>query len=163
RSSASVAGSTCTCTWARPSESLTARSTWSVVSWVCSRLCRRDTPITTSAKLSPPASRTRTERTSATPATPHTARPATRVSPDRGPGQEHRLGEGGEVLGLAVAVGMLPVGRALRDADREEREDRGDGIDAGVRRLGQHAEAPACKTDRKLDQHKRQSGHQRQQ
>ena len=67
--SAPVLGSTCTVTWAGPICDRTASSTWSMVWWLRSSPSSRETPITTSAKLSPPASRTRTDRTSATPGT----------------------------------------------------------------------------------------------
>ncbi len=89
RSSASAAGSTCTCTCARPSESRTACSTRSVVSWVFSSPSSRETPMTTSAKLSPPASRTRTDRTSATPTTLRTTRSTAPARPDGARSIEH--------------------------------------------------------------------------
>ena len=54
----------------------------SVVSWLRSTPARRGTPITTSAKLSPPASRTRTERTSLTPGTERAARSTRPATPD---------------------------------------------------------------------------------
>ena len=52
--------------------------------------------------------------------------------------QERALGERGEVLGLAVAVGVVAVGRPDRDAQRVERQERRDEVGAGVRRLGDH-------------------------
>ena len=54
----------------------------SVVSWLRSTPASRGTPITTSAKLSPPASRTRTERTSLTPGTERAARSTRPATPD---------------------------------------------------------------------------------
>ena len=41
------------------------------------------------------------------------------------------------MLGLAVPVVVLLVGRADRDADREQRQQRGDEIGRGVRGLGE--------------------------
>ena len=52
-----------------------------MVWWLRSSPSSRETPITTSAKLSPPASRTRTDRTSATPGTSWAICPIRRSSP----------------------------------------------------------------------------------
>ena len=46
--------------------------------------------------------------------------------------EKRRLGERGEVLGLAVPVLVGDVGRPAGDAEREEREQRGDEVGAGV-------------------------------
>ena len=69
-------------------------------------------------------------------------------------GREHedgRLAERGQVLRLAVPVGMLVVGRALGDADRVQREQRGRRVDAGVHGLGEDAEAAGEIADEQLD------------
>ena len=58
--------------------------------------------------------------------------------------REHRrLDEGGEMLSLAVAVLVPLVGRANGDADREERQQRGDEVGARVQRLRDEPEAAA--------------------
>ena len=56
--------------------------------------------------------------------------------------EDRRLGQRGEVLSFAVAVGVVPVGGADRDPDREERKERRDEVGAGVQRLGEEPEAP---------------------
>src|SRR6185295_13437329 len=58
----------------------------SVVSWLRSTPASRGTPMTTSAKLSPPASRTRTDRTSLTPGTERAASSTRPATPDGGRG-----------------------------------------------------------------------------
>ena len=68
------------------------------------------------------------------------------------------LGQGGQVLGLAVAVGMRPVGGPAGDADREEREQRGDEVGARVQRLGDEPEAAAREARAELDPHQRHRG-----
>ena len=62
--------------------------------------------------------------------------------------EERRLGERGEVLGLAVPVLVRDVRRPPRDAEREEREQRRDEVGAGVDRLGDEAEAVRREPDR---------------
>ena len=54
------------------------------------------------------------------------------------------------MLGLAVAVRMLLVGRPLGHAHGVEGEHGGHGVDAGVGRFGEHAEAAAGEPDRYL-------------
>ena len=54
--------------------------------------------------------------------------------------EDARLGERREVLGLAVAVLVAPVGRPDGDADGEERQQCGDEVGARVERLGDEAE-----------------------
>ena len=58
--------------------------------------------------------------------------------------EDRGLAEGGQVLGLAVPVGMPLVGRPAGDPDREEREERGDEVGPGVNRLRDQPEA-ACR------------------
>ena len=89
--------------------------------------------------------------------------PASRATRERADGdadeQEHeRLGEGGEVLGLPVAVRMRAVGRAACHSDREEGQQRGDEVRSGVERLRDEPEAAARKARRELDPHQRQRG-----
>ena len=57
-------------------------------------------------------------------------------------GDDHQAGfhEGGEVLNLAVAVGVIFVGGLAGDAHREEGEARAQQVDAGMRRIGEHAQ-----------------------
>ena len=54
--------------------------------------------------------------------------------------EEGALGERGEVLGLAVAVVVVAVGRAQRDADREQRQQRGDEVGRRVGGLGEEGD-----------------------
>ena len=96
------------------------------------RRCTITTPITTSAYhvastggCAPPASRAIARQT------------ITRLASD----EDRGLAERGEVLRLAVPVLVAEVGRARRDADREERQQRRDEIGARVRRLREQAEA----------------------
>ena len=65
------------------------------------------------------------------------------------------LGKRGEVLGLAVAVLVAPVGRLGGDADREEREQGRDEVGARVDRLGDQAEAVRGEADRELERDER--------
>ncbi len=74
-------GSTWTVTCAGPMRDRTASSTSSMVWWLRSSPSSLDTPMVTSAKLSPAASRTRTDRTSVTPGTVNAACSITRVRP----------------------------------------------------------------------------------
>ena len=69
--------------------------------------------------------------------------------------EDRRLGQGGQVLGLAVTVGVPQVGRPHRDADGHEGQQRGDQVGAGVRRLGEQAEAAGRYSGHELhrDQH----------
>ena len=53
-------------------------------------------------------------------------------------GDERRLAEAGQRLGLAVPEAMLAVGRGQRVADGEERDQRGHGVDARIGERGQH-------------------------
>jgi hypothetical protein len=77
---------------------------------------------------------------------------------NRPPGDEQRrededpgLPERGEVLGLAVAVGVAHVRRTGGDADGEEREQCGDEVGAGVDRLGDETEAVGREPRGELD------------
>ncbi len=67
--------------------------------------------------------------------------------PDRGAGEERGLAQRGQVLGLAVAVGVLAIRRPFGDADGIEREHGGHRVDARVRGFGEHAQAPAGEPD----------------
>ena len=60
------------------------------------------------------------------------------------------LGERREVLGLAVAERMAVVRRAPRDADGEERQQRGDDVGARMDRLGDEREAVGEQPDDEL-------------
>ena len=53
---------------------------------------------------------------------------------DAGDDEDRALGERREVLGLPVAVLVAGIGGPHGDADREERQQRGDEIGAGVGR-----------------------------
>jgi hypothetical protein len=64
---------------------------------------------------------------------------------------EPGLAERGEMLGLAVAVGVSAVGRAERDADREEGQQRRDEIRSGVEGLGDETEAVRLEPDDQLE------------
>ena len=55
--------------------------------------------------------------------------------------EDRRLRERRRVLGLPVAVRMAAVGRTDGDADREEREQRGDEVGPGVGGLREEPEA----------------------
>ena len=66
-------------------------------------------------------------------------------------GEERRLGQGREVLGLAVSVGVGAIGGPAGHPDCKEREQRRDEVCAGVDRLGQEAEAVRPEADAELD------------
>ncbi len=80
--------------------------------------------------------------------------------PDRRPREEDRLAERRQMLRLAMAVGVLAIGRALGHADGVQGQDGGHGIDAGVGRLRQDAEAAAGEPDHQLDHHQDDRGRQ---
>src|SRR5215213_5186711 len=65
--------------------------------------------------------------------------------------EDRRFGERTEVLCLTVPVLMRDVGRSDRDADGEERQQRGDQVGARVRRLRHEPKAvrgqPGCKLE----------------
>ena len=71
--------------------------------------------------------------------------------PDAGDDQEEGLDEGGEVLDLAVAVGVVLVGGTVGDVDGQEGDDGGHQVEAGVGGLGQHPEAAGHEADDELD------------
>ena len=58
--------------------------------------------------------------------TPVNRRTANTATPIETSDERGRLGERRQVLGLAVAVRVAAVGRPRRDADGEERQQRGD-------------------------------------
>ena len=65
--------------------------------------------------------------------------------------EQRRLPERGEMLGLAVSVGVRGVGRATGDADGEERQQRGDEVGSGMDRLRNQAEAAGRKAGPELE------------
>ena len=71
--------------------------------------------------------------------------------------EDRRLGERGQVLRLAVAVGVAGIGRPPGDANRNERQQRRDQVGARMRGLGEQAEAAGCDPGDELhpDQHAR--------
>ena len=60
---------------------------------------------------------------------------------DGGDDEDRGLGQRRQMLRLPVTIGVAGIGGAPRDADREEREERRDEVDAGVRRLREQTEA----------------------
>ena len=60
-----------------------------------------------------------------------------------------------------MPVLVLQVGRPLRQRDGVEREQRGDRVDAGVRRLRDDAEAAAGQPDSQLGGTEQQRGRER--
>ena len=74
-----------------------------------------------------------------------------RCDADRDDHEEARLGERGEVLGLAVPVEVTLVGGLRRKADGEEREEGGDEVGPGVRRVRDEAEASRREARHELD------------
>ena len=69
-----------------------------------------------------------------------------------------RLGQRRQVLGLAVAVLVLLVGRPYRDADREEGQQRGDEVRARVQRLGDEPERCRSRAGGELQREQRARG-----
>ncbi len=67
--------------------------------------------------------------------------------------QERALGERRQVLGLAVAVVVLLVGRADRHPHREQREQRGHEVGARVDRLGHEGQRAGGQAGGQLDRH----------
>jgi hypothetical protein len=65
------------------------------------------------------------------------------------------------MLGLAVAVLVSRIGRTNGDTDREEREQRGDEIRPGVRRLRDQPEAVGRETGAELEPDQRECGENR--
>ena len=61
--------------------------------------------------------------------------------PAAGDEEQQRLDEGREVLHLAVAVGVVGVGRAVRGAHGEEGHYRRQQVQPGVGRFGKDAQA----------------------
>ena len=70
-------------------------------------------------------------------------------------GEEARFRERREMLGLAVAVRVRAVGRTDGDADREERQERGDEVHARVQRFRDEAEAVGRETGNELERDER--------
>ena len=68
---------------------------------------------------------------------------------DRDEHERCRLGERREMLRLPVTVRVAAVGRPDRDADGEERQQRGDEVGARVHRLGDEPEAAAREAGRR--------------
>ena len=71
------------------------------------------------------------------------------------------LGERRQVLGLPVPVRVAAVGRAHRHADREERQERGHQVGAGVRRLREEAEAARGQARHELERDQDDGGRDR--
>ncbi len=92
--------------------------------------------------------RRRRPRWRARPPRRSTARDADR---DAHEGEEGRLRQRGEMLGLEVTVEVRRVGRLAREAHREEGQQRCDEVGAAVRRFGDEGEAPRCQAGRELD------------
>ena len=78
--------------------------------------------------------------------------------PAAGDEKEDGLDEGGEILDLAVAVRMGFVGRAVRDADGDEGDERGDEVEPRMGGLGQDAERSAEEADDELHAGQAQGG-----
>ncbi len=72
--------------------------------------------------------------------------------------QDRALAERRQVLGLAVAVGMLAVCGTPGDADGEERQQRRDQVGGRVDRLGDQPQAVREQTHDQLDRHQRRRG-----
>ena len=86
--------------------------------------------------------------------------------PRRGLGADERAGQDqeaafaqrGEVLGLAVAVGMVAVRRPDRDAQRQERQQGGDEVGARVHGLGDQAQRAGDKAGDELERDQERRG-----
>ena len=91
--------------------------------------------------------------------------PADRLARDqrRGRGDDHRLAERREVLRAAVAVGVLAVGRAGGEPHRDEREDGGDDVAAGLDARGDQREAARGEARAELERHEHARGDDRHQ
>src|SRR5439155_912066 len=149
-------GSTWTTTSLSGSASCTAASTASAAAWPWPTAAPGGTPMTTSANCLPPAWRIRRRRS----CTGGSSAPIAREGKQRIPLRVHRsrrqpgqvrngppadedggddkdrgLGQRRQMLRLPVTIGVAGIGGPPRDADREEREERRDEVDAGVRRL----------------------------
>jgi hypothetical protein len=70
--------------------------------------------------------------------------------PHAGREEEPGLEEGREVLDLPMAVEVIAVRRLRGGADRPEGHQRGEQVDARVRRLGEDADGPGGETDHHL-------------
>ena len=68
----------------------------------------------------------------------------------RGEEQERRLDECGEILELAMAIRMAFVGRFIRDAHREECDDRSKQVQARVQSFGEDAQASRADDEKSL-------------
>ena len=73
-------------------------------------------------------------------------------NPDAGQQQQAGFDEGREAFDFAMTVLVLGVGRLVGDANREVGHRRGHQIEAGVRRLGQNAQAAGGDPDHYLHQ-----------
>ena len=69
--------------------------------------------------------------------------------------EDRCLGQRRQMLCLPVPVGVAGIGGASRDADGEEREQRRDEVDAGVRRLREQTEAVRRDSRRELQRDQR--------
>ena len=75
--------------------------------------------------------------------------------------EDRALGERGEMLRLPVPVLVAGVGGPHRDADGEERQQRGDEVRAGVRRLRDEPEAVRRQARAELQRDERERGEDR--
>jgi hypothetical protein len=80
---------------------------------------------------------------------------------EAGDHEDRRLCESGEVLRLAVTVLVAGVGRPHRDADGEEREQRGDEVGARVERFRDEPETAAGDARRELQRDESRRGQHR--
>ena len=69
---------------------------------------------------------------------------------DRGQHEQARFDERREILDLAVTVSVIGIGRAVGNSNGEIGDDRGDEIEAGVQRLGEHAQAAGGQRQKNL-------------
>ena len=89
-------------------------------------------------------------------------------SPDRGVSddeagecQDHALGEGREVLRLAMSPGVGAVRGAHRHPESEEGQEGGDEVRPGVQRLGDESQAVGRETDGELERDEERRGEDR--
>src|SRR5207248_2497745 len=78
-----------------------------------------------------------------------------------GDDEDRRLAERGEVLGLAVTIGVTRIGGAPGDAERDEGQDRRDEVGSGVRRLREQAETVRGDPCQDLDRDQQAGGDDR--
>jgi len=84
-----------------------------------------------------------------------------RADADRGEREKRRLRERCQVLRLPVAVEVSRVCRSRRDADCKQRQERGDEVRAGVRRVREKPEAASGEPRDELDRDEADRGDDR--